>query len=184
MKTHLFLFTASLIMLLAPATIAQKGENLFKTNCGACHTVGKGKLVGPDLIGVENRHSEDWLLKWITGSQALIKSGDTAAVHLFKEYNGIPMADLNLSREDVLAVLSFIKDEGTVLSTPPQSDALTASATAVTTISAESRPVAKEAKSLLNVFSFSEYVLVCIIILLVAVIWILSSTIKVLVSEN
>jgi cytochrome c2 len=29
-----------------------EGEKIFRMNCGACHSVGKGKLVGPDLLGV------------------------------------------------------------------------------------------------------------------------------------
>jgi cytochrome c2 len=31
---------------------------LFRQFCVACHTIGQGKLIGPDLIDVHNRRSE------------------------------------------------------------------------------------------------------------------------------
>ena len=34
---------------------------LFEQKCAACHTIGKGRLVGPDLAGVNKRRSKKWL---------------------------------------------------------------------------------------------------------------------------
>src|SRR3990172_8935296 len=79
--------------LLSILAYAQDGEQLFKTNCASCHTVGNGKLVGPDLKDVQSRYEEQRLLKWIKSSQTLIKAGDTQAVRLFNEYYKIPMPD-------------------------------------------------------------------------------------------
>jgi len=28
---------------------AETGQDIFLNNCAACHSIGKGKLVGPDL---------------------------------------------------------------------------------------------------------------------------------------
>ncbi|MBM3435704.1 MAG: cytochrome c, partial [Bacteroidetes bacterium] len=50
--------------------------------CTACHTIGKGKLIGPDLKGVNDRHNEAWLLSFIRSSQTMIKNGDPVAVKL------------------------------------------------------------------------------------------------------
>ena len=61
---------------------AQDGEALFKANCTSCHAV-KDKVVGPALQGVEGRHTEEWLLKWVKNSQTLVKAGDAEAVKLF-----------------------------------------------------------------------------------------------------
>lgn len=77
--------------------------------CAACHTVGGGKLVGPDLLGVENRHSEDWLRKFIKSSQSLIASGDEEAIKVFNENFMIPMPDQLLSDEEITAVLDYIQ---------------------------------------------------------------------------
>jgi cytochrome c551/c552/Flp pilus assembly pilin Flp len=43
-----------------------EGEQIFKsTGCTACHTIGGGKLVGPDLQGVLDRRSEDEIIKYV-----------------------------------------------------------------------------------------------------------------------
>jgi mono/diheme cytochrome c family protein len=183
MKTHMLLFVAALSLSFATNSLGQSGGDLFKANCGACHTVGKGKLVGPDLIGVENRHAEPWLLKWVKSSQTLIKSGDTTAVRLFKENNGMPMTDQSLSKEEILAVLAFIKDKSNP-STAPAPDKTVAATAAVTPAAGAENTTLKESRSILNVFSLSEYVLLTIIVVLGIVIWVLSSTIKVLASDQ
>lgn len=86
---------------------AQDGEALFKANCTACHKIG-GKLIGPDLAGVTQRRSADWLKKFIKSSQTLIKSGDKDAIAIFNEYNQITMPDQNLSEADIEAILKYI----------------------------------------------------------------------------
>lgn len=85
------------------------GEKIFKQNCSACHTVGKGKIVGPDLKGVTERRTEAWLLKFIKSSQTMVKSGDKTAVAVFNENNKIPMPDQNLTNEQIKDVLGYIK---------------------------------------------------------------------------
>ena len=85
------------------------GEKVFKTTCFACHTIGGGRLVGPDLVGVNDRRSQGWLEKFILSSQSLIKGGDADAITLFEEYNGILMPDSILSEQQVKDVLSYIK---------------------------------------------------------------------------
>jgi len=44
------------------------GQQLFQV-CSACHTIGKGKLIGPDLQGVTDRLDRDWLKSFILNSQ-------------------------------------------------------------------------------------------------------------------
>ena len=87
---------------------AQDGEAVFKKTCSACHTVGGGRLVGPDLIGVTNKRSEDWLIQFIKSSQTLIKSGDADAKAIFEEYNQIMMPDQNVSDAEIKSILAFI----------------------------------------------------------------------------
>lgn len=78
--------------------------------CSACHTIGKGKLIGPDLMGVNDRHDEAWLLSFIRASQTMVKNGDPIAVKLFEENNKIPMPDNNLSDEQIKGILRYIKN--------------------------------------------------------------------------
>lgn len=88
------------------------GEKLFKTYCTACHTIGKGKLVGPDLKGVETRRKEDWLIKFIKSSQTMVKAGDAQAVKVFNDYGKIPMPDQNLSDAEIKSIIGYIKQVG------------------------------------------------------------------------
>lgn len=87
------------------------GESIFKANCTSCHVVGDNKVVGPGLKNVHQRRSEEWLLKWIKNSSALIKSGDADAVKLFEENNKIAMPAFNLKDDEIKALIAYIKTE-------------------------------------------------------------------------
>lgn len=120
---------------------AQDGGALYKQKCSACHKIGGGRFVGPDLKDVTTKRSEEWLHKWINSSSALIASGDKDANAIYNEFNKMAMPDQNLSDAEMKAVLAFIKGEsgGAVATTdtskqaaPPAPDAsLTASATQI-----------------------------------------------------
>lgn len=90
----------------------QKGAELFKANCTACHTLDS-KLVGPPLGGVVEKILKDgqtveWIHKWIKDSQALIKSGDPYAKKLFEENGQIMMTPFpNLSEADINNILAY-----------------------------------------------------------------------------
>ncbi|NOX86866.1 MAG: cytochrome c [Chlorobi bacterium] len=91
---------------------AGEGEDLFKQRCAACHTIGKGRLVGPDLKNITEKQSLDWLLAFIKSSTAMINSGDADAKAIFEEYNRILMPDNNYSDAQILAILDYIKQGG------------------------------------------------------------------------
>ncbi|MEN8262872.1 MAG: c-type cytochrome [Nitrospirota bacterium] len=44
-----------------------RGERSFnKRSCAFCHTLkGRGGDIGPDLTNIKQRHSEEWLFKWL-----------------------------------------------------------------------------------------------------------------------
>ena len=85
------------------------GETDFNTYCGACHSIGQGRRVGPDLAGVYDRRSQDWLEKFVKSSQSLIKSGDAEAVAVAAEFNNMVMPDATISAAQIKAVLTYIK---------------------------------------------------------------------------
>ena len=88
------------------------GESLFKSNCTQCHSVGKGVVIGPDLKDVQKRRLEDWIIKWVHNSQAVVKSGDQYAVDLFNKFNKVAMTSFALKDDEVKAILGYIKTEG------------------------------------------------------------------------
>jgi mono/diheme cytochrome c family protein len=88
---------------------AAKGREIFASRCTVCHTIGGGKKVGPDLKGIAGLRSESWLKKFISNPDHLIKSGDPEANRLLKEFQGLEMPTLGLSREQVGDVIAYFK---------------------------------------------------------------------------
>ena len=85
------------------------GKDLFQV-CSACHTIGKGKLIGPDLMGVTQRHDRAWLKPFILNSQQVIASGDEYAIKLFEEFNKVPMPPNNLTDEQLDILIDYIEN--------------------------------------------------------------------------
>lgn len=107
--SRLAVVAGCMILYLSNEAIAQDGEKIFKQNCGVCHRVGGGRMVGPDLMGVTTKRSEEWLMKWTKGSQAFIKSGDPDAKAIFDEFSGVVMPDQgHLPDGDIKAIFAFI----------------------------------------------------------------------------
>lgn len=97
--------------LLNSMSLAQTGGEIFKQNCAVCHKLG-GKMVGPDLVGVSDRRSEDWIIKFVKSSQSMVKSGDAAAKAIFEEFNQVPMPDQALNNDQIKAVISYVNEKG------------------------------------------------------------------------
>jgi cytochrome c2 len=89
------------------------GENEFNTTCIACHTLGKGRLIGPDLAGVADRRTQEWLMRFIKSSQTMIQEGDIEAVALAEEYPGLLMPDAMMSDSQIKDIIIFLKATGT-----------------------------------------------------------------------
>lgn len=108
--SFILLFTFSVSA--QPAASTQPGQDLFKANCMACHSIGKGKMVGPDLKNVHQKRSEAWLLKWIRSSKTLINSGDADAVAIFGEFNKTPMTEFSaLTDDQIKSLIRYIGSE-------------------------------------------------------------------------
>jgi len=86
----------------------QPGEQDYMTICAACHTIGDGRLIGPDLIGVHDRRSQEWLVEFVQSSQAMIERGDPQAVAIFEEYSRIPMPPPPFSEAQVIDIMAFV----------------------------------------------------------------------------
>ena len=86
------------------------GAQIFKANCTACHTVGGGRLVGPDLEGVTKKRNADWLKQWINSSSDLIASGDADAIAIFEEYDKVAMTNFYFSDEDSEALIAYLEN--------------------------------------------------------------------------
>ena len=88
-----------------------KGKYLFATRCAACHTIGNGDKIGPDLLGVTNVRDRAWLARIITDPNKMIEEKDPIATALFQKYKGIQMPKLGLAEADVNTLIEFMKTQ-------------------------------------------------------------------------
>lgn len=116
-KNMVVLFFAVLLVLLATtckkkeeaAEYTGPGKDVFMSKgCVACHSFGGGdSATGPDLKGVTERRSVEWLKKWIDDPPAMLKS-DPQAQELSKNYTA-HMPDFGLSAEEIDQVIDYFK---------------------------------------------------------------------------
>ena len=88
----------------------QKGEQIFKTNCVSCHSIGTNSLIGPGLEGVTEKRKKDWLKKWINSSSDFIASGDADAIAIYEEYKKVAMTSFYFEDEDFEALYAYLKN--------------------------------------------------------------------------
>ena len=103
----------TLLLLLAMYLVSMKqafaetGKAIFEQRCAQCHTIGGGKLVGPDLKDIGANRKTDWLLQFIQSPQRMIQRGDPTAKSLVAQY-GMVMPDQALSSAEVHSILTYI----------------------------------------------------------------------------
>jgi len=83
-----------------------KGKLDFESKCLACHTIGQGKKLGPDLAGVTKRRNDDWIAKFLRSPEKMLES-DADAKALLKEFNNIPMPNQNLTDAEIQQYLKY-----------------------------------------------------------------------------
>lgn len=106
---------AWLLVLAAGAAFPASGQEtaaFFKQNCASCHTIGGGRLTGPDLKNVAEKKDRDWLARFILDPKAVIDGGDPYAQTLLQEARGVVMPSVaGVTRERVEALLDLIEAE-------------------------------------------------------------------------
>ncbi len=90
---------------------AEEGQSIFEQKCIACHTIGGGTLVGPDLLDVTSRRDQDWLVSFITAPDQVLAGGDPIAAQLLSEHNNVRMPNLGISQTEALSILAYLQDQ-------------------------------------------------------------------------
>jgi mono/diheme cytochrome c family protein len=101
-------------LLLCGSTItwAQDAAAFFKQNCTSCHTIGGGRLTGPDLKDVAARKDRTWLVQFLQSPKSMIDSGDPYAVKLQQEARGVVMPNIaGMNQQQAQALLDMISAE-------------------------------------------------------------------------
>lgn len=92
----------------APIAGFGAGGYLFQSKCAACHTIGGGDRIGPDLSGVTERRDGRWLRRFIQRPDQLLAERDPIAMALHAQYNQVQMPNLRLGDADVEALVEYM----------------------------------------------------------------------------
>ncbi len=91
---------------------AQDTPDFFRQYCVSCHTIGGGRLTGPDLKNVLQRQKREWLANFMMDPRGVIDSGDPYALKIFEEARKVPMPNLTgMTRDRVEKLLDLIEAE-------------------------------------------------------------------------
>ncbi|MFT5511302.1 MAG: protein SCO1/2 [Hyphomicrobiaceae bacterium] len=85
------------------------GQALFLKACAACHTIGMGDHIGPDLENLSKRRKVAWLTEYLMAPDVLRKRGDSTAISVGKRFKGISMPNLGLSKRDAADLISYVE---------------------------------------------------------------------------
>jgi protein SCO1/2 len=93
----------------AVPSVGLPGEALFIKTCAACHTIGRGQKVGPDLANLTSRRDRSWIASYIENPDKM-RSQDTAVVReLTAKYRTVRMPNLGLADVDISDVIAYIE---------------------------------------------------------------------------
>jgi protein SCO1/2 len=112
-------------------SIPDRQQVTFARQCSACHTIGGGNQLGPDLAGVTMRRDRAWLTQFITAPDRMNAAGDPTALALRAKYKDVRMPNLGLNEAQATSLVDYIERqsaaadarrsvvEPTRLTTPP-----------------------------------------------------------------
>jgi len=93
-------------------SISEETVRTFQQNCASCHTIGGGRLAGPDLKGALQRRDRDWHTRFILDPKAMIDSGDAYAAALLKDARGVVMPAMpGMTRDRAGKLVDLIEAE-------------------------------------------------------------------------
>lgn len=92
----------------AHVDMSDKGRYIFGSQCAACHTIGHGEKIGPDLQGIAKVRDREWLSRMINTPEKMVVE-DPIAIALFKKYKEVNMPNLRLADVDLQELLNFLE---------------------------------------------------------------------------
>jgi protein SCO1 len=99
----------------APAMTVDRGEYSFRTHCAACHTIGRGDQVGPDLLDVAAKRDRQWLTRFIVAPDKMVAAGDPIARRLLSQYKQVLMPNLGLGAGDAGLLIDYMDAQSRAL---------------------------------------------------------------------
>ncbi len=87
--------------------MATSGEKVSGVKCSSCHKMTDEKLVGPGWKGVTTRRTPEWIMNFITNTDAMIDKDPAAQAQL--EICLVRMPNQSLSDDDARHLLEFMR---------------------------------------------------------------------------
>lgn len=87
--------------------MAANGKEIYEKMCTACHKADK-KHIGPAPTNILERRTPEWVMNMILNPEVMVKE-DPLARDLLIEFNGSPMANQNLTKDEARAVLEYFR---------------------------------------------------------------------------
>jgi cytochrome oxidase Cu insertion factor (SCO1/SenC/PrrC family) len=93
-----------------------RGEELYRTRCASCHTLGQPagrsarRPIGPDLANVTRTRERHWLARWIREPDVMLAEKDPIATALYLQYNKLAMPNVRLTKTEVEQLLGFLEE--------------------------------------------------------------------------
>ena len=98
--------------LIGTSLLAQDTPDYFRQNCMNCHTIGGGRLNGPDLKDVHKRRDAEWLITFMMNPRAAYEGGDPDVVQLVEQFNKTIMPTApGMNRYRAEQLLKLIEEE-------------------------------------------------------------------------
>jgi mono/diheme cytochrome c family protein len=113
------LAASAALLVAAPGALAQQPADFFQQNCTSCHTIGGGRLTGPDLKDVAKRRDRAWLERFLQNPKAVIDAGDPYALDLQREARGVVMPTIpGMTPERARDLLALIEEHSALPRSP------------------------------------------------------------------
>ncbi len=87
--------------------MAVKGKEIYDVKCVACHNVDH-KVIGPPQKGIMDKRTPEWVMNMIMNPTEMLEK-DPIAKPMLEEFNGTPMLDQNITREEARALVEYFR---------------------------------------------------------------------------
>jgi cytochrome c2 len=87
--------------------LAHAGTKVYEVKCSPCHKLSAEKLVGPGWKGVTERFKPEWIMNFVTNTDAMLNKDPKAQAQL--EICLVRMPNQNVSDEDARNVYEFMR---------------------------------------------------------------------------
>ncbi len=96
--------------------LAKQGQEQFASKCAACHSIGHGQVVGPDLKGLTGRVEPEWATAFMKDPAPLLET-DAHAKDMLAKYL-VKMPNLQLTPDQLAALTEYLRQQDQLAAKP------------------------------------------------------------------